>query len=776
MFGPLLFLLRPTDRLTRLRNLALYLDMRLRKRQCASVWDGLFDRQFYSSEHPEAAQAGVPPWLHFLAEGGRRGLNPSASFHTRYYQHRHPDVARTGLNPLLHYALYGWKERRPIASAQGLHSDGSRIPLPLRAGWKEAAALAPEGPLVTVVIPCFNYGEYLEEAIGSVLRQNYAGAEIIVVEGGSTDGTTPETVRRLERQFGGRVRFLYRDRPCLVGDNRNFGIRQARAPLICCLDADDVLEPPFLEVAAFAMLAGQYDLVSPSLRMFGGSNDCWLIGDASFPEIAEANQVVTAALFRKSYWERVGGYRDFGTGLDYIPEDWDLWVRMLGAGARSLGMRRTLLRYRVHSSGISAGSRAAEPAFAERIRAVNRELLSRPPRPAPPAAPCAPGLIADLLAPPDARPAILLALPFVTVGGGEKLMATLARRWKESGCRVLVVTTNLLGPSMPDHSALIEDITPHYYPLPGLFGMESPLWADFIEFLIMRYRVSTLVVAGSEYAYTLLPGLRQVFPHLVVADQLFNHEGHMASNRFYADSIDVTIVPTPWLADFLQSKHGERAERIAVIPHAIEPEPLRAGADASLPEGFEGKPVVGYFGRFSPEQGPLEFVEIAARLAKRTDAVFYMAGDGPLRGQVEDRIRKRGLAGRIFLPGMLPMERVAEAMARCAVVVVPSLLDGMPLAVFEAQAQARCVVASRVGSIPAMIEDGVTGWLCEAGDEEGFAERIAAVLSDEALRERVGRSARESVLRREGTLAMAREYLAVFERARAARRSDVLPE
>ena len=80
-------------------------------------------------------------------------------------------------------------------------------------------------PLVSVVIPCFNYGVFVAEAVDSVLAQTFEDLEIILLEGGSTDGTTPDTIQALDRP--GVIK-LYRDRPCRVGDNRNFGIRHAR--------------------------------------------------------------------------------------------------------------------------------------------------------------------------------------------------------------------------------------------------------------------------------------------------------------------------------------------------------------------------------------------------------------------------------------------------------------------------------------------------------------------------------------------------------------------
>ena len=123
-------------------------------------------------------------------------------------------------------------------------------------------------PLVSVVIPCFNYGQYVEQAIRSVLSQTFTNLEIIVVEGGSTDGTTPEILRALEQSGLPRTRFVYRTEPHLVGDNRNFGIGLARGRYVCCLDADDLIKPTYVEIAVFLAEFGGYDMVYPSVRCF----------------------------------------------------------------------------------------------------------------------------------------------------------------------------------------------------------------------------------------------------------------------------------------------------------------------------------------------------------------------------------------------------------------------------------------------------------------------------------------------------------------------------
>src|SRR6185312_4840393 len=100
----------------------------------------------------------------------------------------------------------------------------------------------PGRPLVTVMIPCFNYGAFVAETIESVLKQTFSNYEIIVVEGGSTDGTTPQRLSELELAYPS-VRFVFRTERHLAGDNRNFGIELGRGRYVCCLDADDLIRP-----------------------------------------------------------------------------------------------------------------------------------------------------------------------------------------------------------------------------------------------------------------------------------------------------------------------------------------------------------------------------------------------------------------------------------------------------------------------------------------------------------------------------------------------------
>jgi len=102
-------------------------------------------------------------------------------------------------------------------------------------------------------------------------------------------------------------------------------------------------------------------------------------------------------------------------------------------------------------------------------------------------------------------------------------------------------------------------------------------------------------------------------------------------------------------------------------------------------------------------------------------------------------------------------------MALSDVVVVPSTLDGMPLVVFEAQALGKPVVASAVGSIPDVVQDGKTGLLCRPGDVRGFADRILQLWKSPELRRAIAAAGGVAVRANHGAESMTDKYLEVFE-------------
>src|SRR5258706_14353234 len=146
------------------------------------------------------------------------------------------------------------------------------------------------------------------------------------------------------------------------------------------------------------------------------------------------------------------------------------------------------------------------------------------------------------------------------------------------------------------------------------------------------------------------------------------------------------------------------------------------------------------------------------------DLFFLMTGEGPERENVLAQIRQYKLEDRIYAPGFV--QDVVPLMRAADIVVLPSRIDGMPLAVLECQALGKPVVASRVGSLPAMIEDQKSGFLCNPGDLPAFCANILRLARDPDLRRRMQVSASQSVTRRYSAERMLSAYEMVFQAVR----------
>jgi glycosyltransferase involved in cell wall biosynthesis len=477
-------------------------------------------------------------------------------------------------------------------------------------------------------------------------------------------------------------------------------------------------------------------------------------------------------MFRRSAWKELDGYRDFGRGAEHVAEDWDFWVRLLRNGFSAKCIPQPLHMYRVHTAGLWHANRTAVDYQRTKIIEANEDLLAAEPFERPRIA--RRHAWRNLLHPPASTGAMLLALPYVTIGGAEKLFETIIRSEIAQGRKVVVITTLVLADTMKDASKQFEAFTPFFYALPSLFGDDTAVWDDFICYLIDQYSVDLIMIAGCDYMYHALPHIAGAFPNVGVVDQLFNEEVHFPTNRHYASYIDVTMVPSPGFADRITREFHEKAEKVAVIPHGVDIPPLMDTETINdvrrrngMPADWDGCFVAGFFGRMSPEKAPADFVEIARQLKSEPRMRFVMTGEGPEFLSVRNLIQKYGLEDRIFAPGFV--DNPQNLMRAVDVVVVPSRLDGMPLVVMESQALGKPVLASRVGSIPVMIEDGTTGLLCKAGDIASFAAKLRELQSSPNTCAALGRAARQWAEVTHSSEAMLRRYEEAFQKARGSK-------
>lgn len=603
-------------------------------------------------------------------------------------------------------------------------------------------------PLVTVVIPCFNYGAYVDDAISSVIRQTLAERlEVLVVDGGSTDVRTLKRLEELESDPPPRTRVLVRrDGRHMVGDNRNFGISQAQSRYICCLDADDLLQPIYLEVALYLLERWGYDVVSTATQCFGLTEERFgLLPKPVLEDMLLANNVTTVAVYRRDLWVRAGGYHDVGLGSDYVYEDWKLWARFAAFGARIVNIvGEPLFRYRVHSvaslsrqsGSVNDMSRHRDAVHADVAEIVTPESLAESRRRADIEVLVEGGVRNLLPSEPDPRPTVLLAMPFLCVGGAERLLSAVTGHLARTGFRVVITTDVYTDAEFGDATDWFADATVEVYHLHRL--LEPHQWGDFVHYLVEAKSVDIVLIAGSAHTYSLLPALTARYPHLAVADLLFNTVGHVENNRRHAERIDLHLCEQAEVEEWLLTQ-GQPRETVVRVPSGIDTEQYRP-VERAPRSGLR----VGYSGRLSEEKDPLGFLDIAA--ATRDDRIsFVMTGAGPLEKQVHRRLRSRNPPPVQFL-GVVP--DVHSHLADLDVLVVPSRLDGRPMVVLEALALGVPVLVSRVGGLPELIEDGVNGMVCAPGDTDAFAARLRQLADDADLLRHLKRGARTSAEQR----------------------------
>lgn len=205
---------------------------------------------------------------------------------------------------------------------------------------------------VTIVIPNYNQEQFISQAIQSALSQTMPADEIIVIDDGSTDGSSD-----VIKGFGDRIRYIWQENKGLAGA-RNTGIRAAQGELIALLDADDEWLPTYLEkmvglanhnpeASVYYCRAQAIDVEGrPLPQIFGGPP---LLPEVLYNTLLRANFIIPSTiLMRRSIVIQAGL---FDQGLRSC-EDWDLWLRLLPTH-KIIGINDILVCYRIHGSSLS---------------------------------------------------------------------------------------------------------------------------------------------------------------------------------------------------------------------------------------------------------------------------------------------------------------------------------------------------------------------------------------------------------------------------------------
>lgn len=195
---------------------------------------------------------------------------------------------------------------------------------------------------VSVIMPCYNDGAYLEEAVASLKKQTYQDTELIIIDDGSDDPSTIEVLNHLDFPA---LTVLHTDhvRPAAA---RNEGVKHAHGEYILPLDSDDTIEPEYIERAVEVLDTNpNVGIVYCHADLFGEMTGKWDLPNFSMELELLDNCIFVTSMFRKKDWETVGGFDS--TGFTHGMEDYDFWLSILGLGREVVQFPEVYFHYRI---------------------------------------------------------------------------------------------------------------------------------------------------------------------------------------------------------------------------------------------------------------------------------------------------------------------------------------------------------------------------------------------------------------------------------------------
>lgn len=200
---------------------------------------------------------------------------------------------------------------------------------------------------VSIIVPCYNQAQYLDEALQSLLEQTYTHWECIIVNDGSPDNT--EAVAKIWIEKDSRFKYIYKENEGL-SSARNLGISYAQGDFILPLDADDKISKKYVLLALKAFEEDDsLKVVYCKAEKFGDEFGLWELAPFSLFNLSRNNMIFCSAMYRKKDWELVGGY---DTKMIYGWEDWEFWISMLKKGGNVKRLDELGFYYRIKSNSM----------------------------------------------------------------------------------------------------------------------------------------------------------------------------------------------------------------------------------------------------------------------------------------------------------------------------------------------------------------------------------------------------------------------------------------
>ena len=564
-------------------------------------------------------------------------------------------------------------------------------------------------PIISIVTPFYNSGSTIEETFNSVMNQTYPFYEWIIVDDGSKDKESVKKLKEIEKKDS-RIK-VYTKENGGPAQARDFGIEKTSKSVkyIFFLDSDDTIHETTLECLYWALETNKDASFAYTSVVNFGQREFYWEKYLTIEQEKDENLITVSALVKKEDLLEVGC---FGIKEKAMYEDWNLWLKLIRAGKKPLRVNAPLFWYRQSGNGELSRARKNDKDAMKYVRETakgisdNQVEVIQYPRYGDNYAMVD---TYDMVLPDykkDKRKTILYIFPWMVVGGADFFNLDLIKRLPQDKYRAIILTTT---PSANPIRQSFEDYA-EVYDMSSF--MDRINYINFADYMISSRKVDLVFVSNSEYGYYMIPHLKSKYPTIPFIDYIHCVDIHDPRKGFARCSRDVTeflsrtyCCNNSTLRELKEDFGIKNAETIYIGTDETKFDPSKFNKE-ELREKYKvpkDKTIISFICRLSDQKRPLMFVEIAKRVSKRNNNIFWVvAGDGPLMPKVKANVDEN-----FKLLGMI--KKTEEIYALSDATFNCSSFEGLALTSYESLSMGVPVISTDAGGQAELINETVGG-------------------------------------------------------------------
>lgn len=584
-------------------------------------------------------------------------------------------------------------------------------------------------PRISVIMPFYNDGKYIEQAVNCVLNQTFPLFELLIIDDGSKD---EESLKILERvsKLDARIKVYHKENEGLAA-TRDFGASKSSktCDYLFFLDSDDLIEETYLECAYWTLQTNkEASWAYSDLVGFEGQEYVWnKYFDSDL--MKKENILVATALIRKKDFFEVNGYE---LREKAVNEDWNFWLKMIAKEKFPVRMNYYAFWYRrkINNGELAKANNnknRTKEIITETIKGIHKKVDAiQYPR-----YNYNWDIIDDYFSGVEKvkekknnKINLLYIIPWMVMGGADKFNVDFINGLDKDKFDVTIITTE---PAVNSYKQLYENVT--IYDLTTFIDMKY--WISFINYIIEKKNINLIMNSNSEIGYSYLPYLKGMYPNIPIIDYIHMEEWYNRNGGYSRDSsgvgsvIDLTMTCNANSVRILNEHFGRNIENLKTVyigvdekkfdPSNYNKKELRKEYNIS-----DDRLVISYICRIAVQKRPFLLLEIMKKFVKvRENSLFLIVGDGPLLDDLKKKVSEYNLINNVMFMGRF--EETQKIYSMSDISINCSIKEGLALTSYESLSMNVPVVSSDVGGQKELINSKV-GEIVDCIQEEADAE------------------------------------------------------